>query len=162
MAALTVTLVGKDEVKAMLNGVKYSVRNLQSAWDAVIEAFFKIESNLFASEGGTGASGKWAALDPFYYKRKLNQGFPAKILERTGTLRESLTARGSNNSFQKLPQRLDISIDVMYGRYAQYGFTKRGGGTVPPRPPIDLTEDQKAALVEVVAMEIMKNIRAKE
>lgn len=157
--ALTVTIIGLEEATAMLNGVKYSVRNLQDAWDAVIEAFFKLESNLFESEGATGASGKWTPLDPLYYKRKLNQGLAGKILQRTGTLKGSLTARGTNNSFAKSPQRLDISIDVMYGRYAQYGFTKRDGGSVPPRPPIDLTEDQKGALAEVVAMSIMKNIR---
>ncbi len=109
--------------------------------------FMKNEKALFASEGASGGS-KWPPLKP-KYKRWKARRFPGrKILQRTGELRKSLTARGGGHVHEaSLTPRAHVTVGttVDHGRYH-----------VPKRDPLQMTAAQEAGLNEIVSDYIIK------
>jgi phage gpG-like protein len=114
--------------------------DLRPAWGRITTLFLDAERKQFASRGGFG-SGGWAPLNPDYARWKAAKaGKP--ILRRTDELFRSLTSGPAVRTME--PHRLVLGSDVEHGRYHQ-----KGEG-VPRRPPVELPESVRRAMVRVL------------
>lgn len=145
MYQLTIKQSGVKEIQSMLSRLQQSTEDLTPVWPRVEEEFRQIEAQQFASEGGDGQSGEWAALQTEYAAWKRDH-FPTQtILRRTDTLFHSLIGRGPGSFVESLPTTLIMGTDVPYAAYHQFeGMAKNW------RPPISLTDKSIARLHAVI------------
>lgn len=143
-------MFGETQVDRTLTRLIDAATDARPAWDEIADRFASIEEQQFSSEGRAG-SGGWAPLSSAYAQWKARH-YPGKpILERSGSLRDSLTRRPF--PIEKI-DRLDMTIgsDSEYGRYHQAG-TER----MPQRKPVDLTEYQRRDLVKIMQAHVFGN-----
>lgn len=138
---------GIDEIEEQLVGMTERLADLRPAWVVVRQVFYNIEKALFASNGGTGASGKWADLSEITIRKKIAAGYGAEdILQATTALKKSLTAPNQRGSrFIAGPQTLEIGTTIFSAL-----FHSEGTEHMPARSPIDPTEEDMIAMVGVV------------
>lgn len=136
------------------------MRGLQSlatfwnnAWDDVAAKFYDIEQKQFASEGGR--SHRWARLTPAYEQWKAKNYPGKKILEREGTLRESLVGPGNYAFRQDEKLKLRIGTTVPYAIYHQKGTSK-----MVKRRPIDVQEADVKELQTIMLRHLVNKLRA--
>lgn len=111
-------------------------KDFTDLWPEIAAGFFAIETELFDSEGATGASGAWAPLSPRYAEWKGRNYGALPILEREGALRASLT--GPAASIEISPFQMTIGTDVPYAIVHQEGS--------PRRAVIDMSDDDDARI----------------
>jgi phage gpG-like protein len=113
------------------------------AWEVIATSFQRAERRQFATEGAY-ASGGWAPLSPKYaaWKERHYPGQPILVL--TGDLKRSLTERPFGIEVIE-PQRMRIGSDVEHGAYHQ-----GGGGNLPRRRPVELTESLRRSWVKTI------------
>lgn len=109
-------------------------------WDAVQSEFYKIQKEIFDTEGGAGASGKWAALSSPYAEIKQKKYGSQPILQATGRLYREMTTEAG--VAEKKEQEIVLGSQLPYG-----GIHNRGGGRVPQRRILDLKEEHQKRLV---------------
>lgn len=120
-----------------------AVDDARPVWEELADSFVRAERRQFASEGKY-ASGGWAPLSPKYARWKARH-YPGKpILELTGDLKKSLTERPLGIEVI-LPRRMVIGSTIPYGEHHQHG-----GGTLPRRRPIELTESVRRGWVKTM------------
>lgn len=145
MLELKITQTGAEAVRAKVAGMAALADDLSPTWPAVEHTFREIETGQFSSEGSAGQSGKWQDLSAKYTEWKLKRFPGAKILERTGRLRDSLTDRTGDSFVRPERHRLTIGSKVEYGTFHQ----NQGGGR-KWRPPISLKNRQVAQIVATI------------
>jgi phage gpG-like protein len=116
--------------------------DMRPVWEALADRFLVLERRQFATEGRTGSAG-WAPLSPAYAAWKARR-YPGKtILRRTDELFRSLTEGPQVRIVDRV--FMVIGSAVEHGRYHQ-----AGGGNLPRRPPVELTEHERREWVRLV------------
>jgi len=145
MAGMRFTLDfhGDTQIDRTLLRMSMDVADARPAWEVLAGKFARAERKQFSSEGGY-ASGGWAPLSPKYAAWK-QRHFPGKpILERTGALKESLTQRPFGVEVLE-PEFMVVGSGIDYGAYHQQGTSR-----MPQRRPVELTEADRRAWVNVI------------
>lgn len=153
MLKITVTETGGREVALGLKRFGDEIQDLRPVWPRIQELFYGFEREAFDSEGASSAGGRWAALSERYARWKARRYSGAKILERTGDLRASLTGPGTGSTVYSEPLWMQISTEVEYAKYHQFGAR-----VMPARKPVSLRADQVAAFGQAVHRYIARDV----
>jgi phage gpG-like protein len=151
-----IEIEGTDELIAAFRTVEVGMLDLRQlgTWDAVAGEFYRIEKEIFASEGGTSRDGKWKPLSLPYATAKRKKWGDVPILQASGRFYRSMTSRSSSDSvFQTAPQELTIGSTVPYGRYHQ-----RGTGRMPSRKAVSFTDQHLERLAQPISMKLRQLI----
>lgn len=150
MLVITGHLEGEEVIQRRLEGFEERMGDLTPAWPSVLRVFRGIMKRAFATEGGsTGAA--WPQLAVSTVKQREREGFPGRhpILARTHTLERALTTEGGASVVVQLPRYFAISVDLDYFKYHQSRAPRR---KIPRRAPINLTQDDKTALLHPIRL----------
>lgn len=140
---LTLSFYGDVQLDRTLARFGDAVSDARPAWEAITRRFVALEKRQFSTEGAA-ASGGWAPLSANYAEWKAAH-YPGKtILRRTDDLYHSLTRRPLPIEVHE-PTFMAIGSDVGYGEYHQHG-----GGNLPQRRPVELTEDTRREWVKIL------------
>jgi len=135
---LKFSFAGQDQVLRTFSRWTEGLSDFAPALEDIADDFLKLEATQFATEGKTG-SGGWKALSPDYAAWKATNYPGAKILERDGWLRDSLTVKDAPFQIREITAtEAVLGTNVPYGIYHQLGTRK-----MPARPPIELSESDK-------------------
>lgn len=144
---------GAQDISRGLMALEAHVSDLSDAWSFVDQVFHDIVRQQFASEGGHGGR-PWAPLAQRTILARRQIGLGARpILRRTGTLERSLTTLNSD--------ALSVHTALQYrrGSLVEYGvFHQRGTRTMPARPPIELTNQDKEELVRPIRVYVRQGL----
>jgi phage gpG-like protein len=139
----TFSFEGEVQIDRTIARVIDAVTDMRPVWEKLATRFAAVERRQFASEGGYG-SGGWPALSPAYAAWKA-ANYPGRpILERTGTLKRSLTSRPFG--VEVLDARsFAVGSGIDYGRFHQ-----AGAGNLPRRRPVELPESERREWVRLM------------
>lgn len=134
MFVLKFSVAGQTEVMRTIERWNTGLSDFSPALEKIADDFLKLEQTQFATEGKTG-SGGWKALSPDYAAWKAINYPGAKILERDGWLRDSLTVKDAPFQVREIsPTEAVLGSSLNYAIYHQTGTRK-----MPARPPIELS-----------------------
>jgi len=157
----TIVVENQGAVIASFTELEKAVTDFSSAWPKVIAKFYEIERELFASEGGSGAKGRWASLTAKYSAWKARKKPGAPIMTLSGDLARSLTG-GAGSITREDPMFLEVGAVSKYGKIHMHDWTATGG-TIPrlvaARPVISLTKEQQQELIAVMLREFANKVR---
>ena len=127
-------LPGNELFIIRLRDLEHRCTNFTPAFAIIDMMMLAYESLRFESEGPN-----WARLAPATELRKISMPYQ-QILQRgepghSEGLKQSLTTHGQGSLFAMTPLSLTMGTSVSYATYHQKGFSDRGGGEVPARPP---------------------------
>lgn len=138
---LTFSVFGDVQVDRTLEAIEHNAEDLRPAWRELQRRFLKLEARQFATEGGY--SGGWTPLAPRYAAWKARR-FPGKtILRRTDELWRSLT-EGPDIAILE-PHYMILGTSVAYAEPHQ-----RGGGRLPRRRVVELSDGERREWVKVL------------
>jgi hypothetical protein len=132
--------------------------DMRPAFEAIADDFYEIEKQQFASEGGFASAG-WPGLSENYARWKAKH-YPGKpILQRSGTLMESLTnpfASGAVKEITRDTLRLgtDVTSDKGFPYPAAHQRPLQGQ---KQRRPIELREADRRRWVKILQRHIVSN-----
>lgn len=152
----SIEIQGKAEFDRAFNRVSSEIEDFTAAWQEIRAWLKRRLKHQFDTEG---ANNKWQALSPKYAAAKEIEYPGAKILQRTGLLKESLTDGNSNTIDRITKSSLDYGTDLPYAKYHQDG-AEDGAGNLPQRKIYDFDEQDKTDLTKTVQRELVKIVRA--
>lgn len=137
------TVEGAGETIAAFEKVQKGVANLKelNIWGKVRQAFYKVQKDIFGSEGSSGASGKWAALSSPYKEIKQKKYGNKPILQATGKMYKEFTASAKVDE-GATEMTLSFSSPAQYHAY--------GTSKMPKRSMLELTDEQKDKIAEPI------------
>lgn len=143
---LSFGVFGEQQVERTLEGIADRAEDMRPAWEVLRGRFLRVEQRQFASQGRY--SGGWAPLSPRYAAWKARH-YPGKtILRRTDQLWRSLT-QGPEIAILE-PRFMMLGSAVRYG-----AFHQAGGGNLPRRRPVELSEYERRQWVKVMQSHIV-------
>jgi phage gpG-like protein len=113
-------------------------------WKAVQSEFYKIEKDIFGSEGASGKTGKWKALSPAYAKVKQKRYGPLPILQATGAMYKQFTSDAGNVT------QTAQEMTFRFSQPAGYHMSKAARKKMPYRSSMEFTEAQEKQLMKPV------------
>lgn len=136
---------GADGVDVILRDIQARedrLADVSPAWPAVRAVLHEIISEAFDTEGASTERGAWSPLAQRTQEDRARKGFGAAhpILERTGTLRRSVTGLGGGYSIETQHQLVEMTT-VDY-----FGPNQR------TRPMISPTEEQRARIFQPIRL----------
>ena len=138
MFVLKFSIAGQTEVMRTFSRWADALTDFGPALEDIADDFLKLEATQFSGEGKAG-SGGWPALSTKYAAWKALHYPGAKILERDGWMRDSLTVKDAPFQIREITStQATMGTDVKYAIYHHFG-TKR----MPARSPIELSETDK-------------------
>ncbi|MHB0874567.1 MAG: phage virion morphogenesis protein [Anaerolineae bacterium] len=138
MFVLKFSLAGADQVMRTFNRFAEGVTDVSEAFEDIADDFLQLEDRQFSSQGAEG-SGGWKVLSTAYAAWKERYYPGARILERDGWLRASLTQKNAPYGIREISAtKLELGTTVPYGMWHQTGTDE-----MPARPPIQLNDDDK-------------------
>lgn len=153
MFRITISVEGEAVVDRVLAGIESRANDLGPVWPEVVRVFQGIVQNAFDTEGATTGA-PWQQLAPSTQAERRRLGFGAAhpILERTGTLKRALTiGQGAFISMTPTMLRYVVGSDASYFKYHQ---SKQPRTRLPRRAPIELTGDNRTAIVHPIRLYI--------
>ena len=145
---------GVEVLNRAFNRVEEFVSDFRPIWPRVADEIYAINQEQFDSEGGKGASGRWAALSPAYKKWKEIHYPGQPILRLANTLFESLTdPEAADAVYQPRKDELVIGSRVPYATAHQRG--SRG----PARPIFSFSEQQKRRIQKAIQVGLVEFTR---
>jgi hypothetical protein len=144
MAYLRSEVVGRKLVEQRLKAIRARAVDLRTFWqDVFAPRYFAAIQDIFALEGqrrniatGRFSQGTWRPLSDRYAAWKARHFPGARILEREGTLRESLRWTGSGlgpgGIWEVTAQHVRFGTSVPYATHHM-----KGTPTMPARPFLD-------------------------
>jgi len=151
----TAEISGQVQLDRAFNRIDRFISDFRNVWPAVTDIFYATEERLFQSQGGSGASGKWAPLSAVYKKWKQIHYPGQPILRRENTLYESLTSpEGLDSIYRAERFMLTIGTKTPYARAHQHGL-----GRMPARLLISLTESDKRKMQKAIQQELVRFTR---
>lgn len=145
MTRFRVEIDGIEVLNRAFNRVDQIISDFRPLWPNVADVVYTINQEQFDSEGGRGASGKWAALSPAYKKWKEIHYPGQPILRLTNALYESLTDPEANDAvFQPGKDELVIGTRV------PYATAHHRGGRSPQRQIFSFSEPQKRRIQKAI------------
>jgi hypothetical protein len=147
---ITAHLEGEEVIQRQLAGLEEHMTDLTPAWPSVLKVFRGIMKQVFATEGGSTGS-PWAQLAESTVKQRQREGFPGRhpILARTHMLERALVSEGGASVVVMLPKYFAVAVDLDYFKYHQ---SKLPRTKLPRRAPINLTQDNKTALLHPIRL----------
>lgn len=148
---LNVSVEGVTGTVGALENLRKGVKDFRGpVWMRVRQAFYKVEKEIFASEGAESASGKWAPLTSPYKERKQKRYGSKPILQASGAMYREFT--GS-------PAAVDEQAEEMTLSFSQpAGYHKHGTGKMAKRDMTDLTDAQQERLQEPIKLRLRQLI----
>lgn len=143
-AGFTFTVHGDKQLSRSLSRFGEGAKDMRPAFRLIAKSFRAIEKKQFDS-GGSYGSGGWAPLSLSYAEwKELN--FPGMgLLQRTGALMASLVGK-TDDSIEEIEKlTMSIGTKLNYALYHQLGTP-----TMPARPIIELTEDDKRGWMKII------------
>lgn len=138
MFVLKFSIAGQDQVLRTFSRWTDALSDFSPVLEKIADDFLELEASQFGGEGKTG-SGGWKALSPDYAAWKAVHYPGAKILERDGWLRDSLTVKDAPFGLREITTtQAVLGSNLPYAMYHQTGTRK-----MPARPPIELSESDK-------------------
>lgn len=138
---------GETLINRRLLRVGAYARDASPAFAAIADLLMEETKAQFATEG-SHASGGWKPLQPATVAEKARHGMRPEILQRTGSLLDSLTVKGDSNMILEIhPDSLTFGSRLPYADIHQKGSPKTN---LPRRPPLAFTESAKRAVVKVL------------
>lgn len=145
MVTIRLVIEGEVVLSRALEGIEARLNDLSGAWEPIVSVFRGIVARAFATEGGsTGAQWKSLADSTQADRRRRHFGPEHPILERTGTLRRSLTTDQGLGFTTKSPASLAIGTNVRYFKYHQSLKPRK---KLPRRAPVLFREQDRQDLV---------------
>lgn len=150
MLTITGHLEGEIVVQRKLEGLAERMGDLTPAWPSVLRVFRGIMRATFATEGASTGS-PWPQLAESTVKQREREGFPGRhpILQRTHVLERALTSEGGAAVVVQLPRYFAVAVDLDYFKYHQSKAPRR---KIPRRAMINLTQDNKTALLHPIRL----------
>lgn len=146
---------GVEIINRAFNRVEQYVSDFRPLWPGVAGEIYAINQEQFESEGGAGASGKWAALSPAY-KRWKEVNYPGQpILQAEGHMIASLTDPEAPDAVY-LPGKDELVIGTRDPKARAHQF---GLGFLPPRPIFSFSEQQKRRIQKAIQAELVQFTR---
>lgn len=146
---ITLNVSGVEELKAAFNQVVEGIKDFRrgDVWGKVQRVFYKIENELFTSEGASGASGKWAPLSSPYAEIKAKKWGAVPILTASGRMWKAMSSETGDSVVDKQAQSMTIGTSLKYP-----GYHQAGTGRMAQRKVVDLTESQQADIVAPIIL----------
>lgn len=137
---------GIEVLNRGFNRIDQIISDFRPIWPNVAQEIYGINQEQFDSEGGKGASGKWAALSPAYkrWKEVHYPGLP--ILQREQDLMSSLTDPEAPDAIY-LPGRDELVVGTKDEKALAH---HRGLGHLPARPIFSFSEQQKRRIQKAI------------
>lgn len=143
------TVSGDTQLMRGLSRFSEGIKDLTPAFREIVKDFKEIERKQFDSSGSYG-SGGWAPLSPRYAAWK-DANYPGRgVLVRSGLMMESLTSTNPWTIEEIKPLSLRVGTSIPYARYHQ-----KGGGRLPRRPIVDLTEADKTRWMKFLQAQLV-------
>lgn len=145
---------GKEQLLSSFLEVQEGVVDLRQlgTWDWVATEFRKVEKEIFDSEGSPA---KWKELSPKYAVVKQKKYGNMPILQASGKLYRAMTGTSPDSVFEKQAQEMAIGTSLPYAKYHQ---SKDARKTLPRRPMLDFTDEQKERIVEPIKKKLRQLI----
>ncbi|HEU4796947.1 MAG TPA: phage virion morphogenesis protein [Pyrinomonadaceae bacterium] len=154
MIRFRATVDNFEVLNRAFNRIDQVISDYRPIWPNVAGEIYAINQEQFDSEGGVGASGKWAALSPAYKKWK-EQHYPGQpILRLTNALFESLTDPEAPDAIYR-PSRDELAI----GSRVPYALAHQRGGRMPQRPIFSFSEPQKRRIQKAIQSSLVEFTR---
>jgi phage gpG-like protein len=130
--------------------------DLTPAWESIYAYLLKVEKKQFSSEGAMSGH-DWAELAESTVKNKQRLGLRPEILRATDALLNSLTSPDDANQLKIIqPNMLAFGSMMPYAKLHQSGTSK-----MPQRRPIDLTLQNKVAILKTLQLFLARGVVAK-
>lgn len=148
MVVIEINTIGDERFVRGFNRYAEDVQDWRPAFERIYENFLDIERRTFRAQGYPA---RWKRLSPAYaaWKAKHYPGKP--ILQKTGRLMRSLTAKHQAEAQDTVKDikklRAEFGTRVPYAEAHQRGFPPRN---LPARPPVQLTEHNKTFWARII------------
>ena len=139
----TIDVDGETQLDQALSRFGNHLSDMTRFFELAADMLSGFVQQQFDTEGGR--AGAWAPLSPFYAAYKLARVGSAPILVYSGRLRMSLIERTGDSIREITPDAMKWGTSVPYATFHQ-----RGGRFLPQRRMIDLTEDDRRALMKAL------------
>lgn len=138
----TYEVEGMNDLLAAFRNVERGMLDFRQlgTWKAVQSEFYKIQKEIFDSEGSRSKGGKWKPLSPAYKKVKDKKYGSLPILQATRNMYREFTSDTGNVT--QTAQELTIK----FGPPAGFHMSKAPRKKIPYRSSLDLTVDQEERL----------------
>jgi len=153
---LTITIMGNEEARLMLNQMAERVENMQPVMWRIREDIYRVVKATFESQGRRHG-GSWAHLSEKWQERKIKMGWDPRILygKPTQTLMRSMTVRGHYMQRTKVTRHsVEVGTRVVYADVQQHG-----NADIPARPFINFHGRDRDRWAQMVADHVMKATR---
>lgn len=139
-------LDGLEVLNRAFNRIDQIISDFRPIWPNVAGEIYAINQEQFDTEGGAGASGKWAALSPAYKKWKEVHYPGLPILQREQDMVASLTDPEAPDAIYLLG-RDELVIGTKDVKALAH---HRGLGHLPARPIFSFSEQQKRRIQKAI------------
>jgi len=137
-----ISVMGEMQLNRALRGRIRATSDLSPAFERMADDFEETQKQVFDREGAGDGRRRWQPLSAAYADWKARHYPGAKILERTGRLRDAFTGgRGSVREIR--PLRMVLGGDVRVGRYDLGALHQAGTKKMAQRRVIMLGRRQR-------------------
>jgi phage gpG-like protein len=147
MLPLRFKIAGKEKLASNLK--RPPLRDWRDFWPQVKTFLREVVAEQFSSQGGKGPGGQWPELSKEYAQRKAKQYPGRPVLQRTGTLYNSLAAAAGGDIAvdERGPLQFRWGTSLLYAHYHQTG-TRR----MPARRIFDFRTAETTAGIRRMAL----------
>jgi phage gpG-like protein len=154
MTQISIEVDGVRETVAAFEKVERGIVDFRQlgTWDWVESEFYKIQKQIFDSEGSAGRGGKWKPLSTNYAVAKAKHYGNMPILQASGAMYREFTSKAGQVDKQAQEMTLGFSAPAIY-------HMGKGGRTkMPYRSSLDLTPEQEKTILKPVEKKIRQLI----
>lgn len=146
---LTWTIEGEKQLSRRLQGIKEGFGDWRPAFEKTAKYLVDVFANDVFSSNGGAIGESWKPLSPTYLAAKRKAGYPADILVRTGTMK---------NSFKSLfdPTSAEVWNAMQYFAYHQSNKSRQ---KIPRRVMMKFGEKQKQMVTKIFHEHFVKVIK---
>jgi hypothetical protein len=149
------TIDGVPEFDRAFSRIEKEIDDHRFLWPAVSQEIYQIETEQFETEGGAGASGRWAALSASYKKFK-DVAFPNQpILRATTSLFDSVTDPDASGAIFR-PEQGMLTIGTSHEAGIDH---QRGTGKMPARKVYSFSDTQKRRIQKAIQIGLVQLVR---
>lgn len=150
--AFRISVSGVHHAASFLEGMAENARNPRAALEEIYLTFLDIVGETFDASGARGGFPVWKSLQLDTVVRKVKLGLDPRILRATGAMHEALTSYRS----PEVSVRIDRYGITFNPRMLRARVAQTGGGRVPARPWVRLTESDRKAFSREIARHLVK------
>lgn len=152
MARAFIQVYGDEVVATELEAIGDRAKSLQPLWPWIFQKLEQIEEEQFATEGSRGGS-TWEPLSRETLLRKFRTGQSLDILRATEALYDSLTGGASTHAVRTSGD--DWAVFGSTLPQMNFQQDRPVGADYPERLPIDLTEQDRIEISQLMLEYIM-------